>query len=493
MLSKLRKHIEEFISNNKEYPIVFAIAAGLYSFIYVYHSNFMLVNSAFQFVIIFCTYILLPIVVFVISWQLIKRLKFLSKLSSIALPVLNAAFFGLYFMGRIYGFHQRKIILAYIIGFSLLAIILRKHYKKIIVIQFIMAFVALVSLLPTIYRATFDSDEWLTQPDAIVETEFNKFPNVYVIQPDGYVNFSELAKDPYNFKNGEFESHLENKNFKLYKNFRSNYTSTVLSNSSMFGMKHHYKGEQLFGAREVIVGNNPVIETLKNNEYQTFLFMENPYLLLNRPEIKYDSCNFNLDEVPWFGFGSFSHSKKLIDPLKKTIQREKGKRNFYFIEKIAPGHITTFKNLALGKEVERENYLEKVKRANVWLKEITDVIIKNDPNCLIVIAADHGGYVGLNYTKELFEKQTDKKLIYSGFSAALAIKWPNNNVPTYDSKLKTPVNLFRTVFTYLSDNETLLENFQDDTSHAIIKKNAPSGVYEYIDSEGNIVFKKVEK
>lgn len=492
MLTKLRKHIEEFVSNNKEYPIVFAIAAGLYSYIYVYHSNFMLVNSAFQFVIIFCVYILLPIVVFVISWQLVKRLKFLSKFSKMALPVLNATFFGLYFIGRIYGFHERKIILAYIIGFSLLAILLRKHYKKIIVIQFIMAFVALVSLVPTIYRATFDSDEWLTQPDAIVETKFNTFPNIYIIQPDGYVNFSELAKDPYNFKNGEFEAHLEDKNFKLYKNFRSNYTSTVLSNSSMFGMKHHYKGEQLFGAREVIAGNNPVIETLKNNKYQTFLFMENPYLLLNRPEIKYDSCNFSMDEVPWFGFGAFSQNKKLIDPLKKTIQREKGKRNFYFIEKIIPGHITTFENQALGKEIERENYLEKVKQANSWLKEITDVIIKNDPNSLIVIAADHGGYVGLNYTKELFEKQTDKALIYSSFSAALAIKWPNNAAPAYDSKLKTPVNLFRTLFTYLSDNKALLENFQEDTSHAIIKKNAPSGVYEYIDNDGNIVFEKVD-
>jgi len=493
MLDKFRKHIAAFVASNKEYPIVFAIAAGLYSFIYVYHSNFMLVNSAFQFVVIFCAYILLPIIVFVVSWQVVRRLKFLNKFLQYLLPILNAAFFGLYFMGRIYGFHERKIILAYIIGFLLLAILLRKQYKKIVVIQFIMAFIAFTCLLPTLYRATFDSDKWLTQPDAIVETKFNKFPNVYVIQPDGYVNFTELAKAPYNFENDEFESHLEEKNFKLYKNFRSNYTSTVLSNSSMFGMKHHYKGEQLFGARKVIAGDNPVIETFKNNNYQTFLFMENPYLLLNRPAMKYDSCNFSLDEVPWFGFGAFSQNKKLIDPLEKTIKREKGKRNFYFIEKITPGHITTFKNQALGKEIERENYLEKVKKANVWLKEITSIIIKNDPNCLIVIAADHGGYVGLNYTKELFEKQTDKALIYSSFSAALAIKWPNNNVPTYDSKLKTPVNLFRTVFTYLGDNEALLENFQDDTSHSIIFKNAPTGVYEYIDNDGNVVFKKVEK
>lgn len=492
MFSKLRKYIEAFVANSKEYPIVFAIAAGLYSFIYVYHSNFMLVNSAFQFVIIFCAYILVPIVVFVISWQLIKRLKFLNKLQQYALPILNATFFGFYFIGRIYGFHERKIILAYLIGFTLLAILLRKQYKKIVVMQFIMAFVAFVCLLPTIYRFITNSDDWQTQPDAIVKTKFNKFPNIYVIQPDGYVNFTELAKDPYNFDNEEFEYYLKKKKFKLYNNFRSNYTSTVLSNSSMFAMKHHYKGKQLFGAREVIAGNNPVIETLKNNDYQTFLFIENPYLLLNRPTIQYDSCNFAMNEVPWFGIGAFGIQKKLIDPLEENIRNNRGKRNFYFIEKIAPGHITTFKNQAQSLDVERKNYLEQVKEANQWLQYITQVIVKNDPNSLIVIAADHGGYVGLNYTKELFEKQTDKKLIYSGFSAALAIKWPDNVAPAYDTKLKTPVNLFRTIFTYLSDNPKLLDNLQPDTSHAIIYKNAPTGVYEYIDGDGNIVFKKVD-
>ena len=492
MLSKFRKYIETFVENSKEYPIVFAIAAGLYSFIYIYHSNFMLVNSASQFGIFVSLYLILPILVFVISWQVVKRLKFLNKFQQYLLPILNATLFAFFFTGRIYNFEQRKIMLACIIMAALLAILLRKHYKKIVVIQFIMAFVALITLLPTLYRSVFDSNEWQTQPDAIVQTKFNKFPNIYIIQPDGYVNFTELAKDPYNFDNQEFESDLEKKNFKLYQNFRSNYTSTILSNSSMFAMKHHYKGEQLFGAREVLAGNNPVIETLKNNDYQTFLFLENPYILLNRPTIAYDSCNFSMNEVPLFGFGAFGLQKELIDPLAKTIQNHRGNRNFYFIEKIAPGHITTFKNQAQGMDVERTNYLEQVKEANTWLKEITEVIIKNDPNSLIVIAADHGGYVGLNYTLELFEKQTDKKLIYSAFSAVLAIKWPENDAPTYDTKLKTSVNLFRTIFTYLGDNPKLLDNFQPDTSHSIINKNAPSGMYEYIDGDGNVVFRKVE-
>jgi len=492
-VSKLKQYIEKFVASTKEYPIVFALAAGLYSFIYVYHSNFMLVNSGFQFLIILCSYIILPVLVFTVSWELIKRLKFLNKFQHYLLPGLNAMFFGFFFVGRIYSFQQRKIILVAVIICALLAIVLRKQYKKIIVLQFIMAFVALITLLPTLYSAMFDSDEWRKFPEEVVATKFKQFPNIYVIQPDGYANFSQLAKDPYNFENTAFESFLKNIGFKLYNNYRSNYTSTVLSNSSMFAMKHHYKGEQLFGAREVIMGDNPVIQTLKNNHYETFLFMENPYLLLNRPEVKYDFCNYTMDEVPWFGVGAFGNRKKMIQPLAETIKKQQGKRSFYFIEKILPGHISTFKNASKGVEVERENYLTQVEAANKWLKEITSVIIENDPYSLIIIAADHGGYVGFNYTKELFQKQTDEKLVFSAFSAALAIKWPNNNVLNYDAQLKTPVNLFRTLFAYLSNDESLLKNSQEDTSHAIITNGILGDVYEYIDSNGNVVFEKVEK
>ncbi|WP_298513972.1 hypothetical protein [uncultured Kordia sp.] len=492
-MDKLKKYIANFVASNKEYPIVFAVAAGLYSFIYVYHSNFMLVNSAFQFLVIFCAYLVLPVVVFTISWEATKRLKFLSKFQQYLLPVLNAMFFGFYFVGRIYSFQQRKIILAVVIVCALLAILLRKQYKKIVVLQFIMAFVAFITLLPTLYDAVFNSKEWRNAPEEIVQTKFNQFPNIYVIQPDGYVNFRELAKDPYNFQNDTFESYLKNSGFQLYNNFRSNYTSTVLSNSSMFAMKHHYKGKQLFGAREVIMGDNPVIETLKNNQYETFLFMENPYLLLNRPEVKYDFCNYTMEEVPWFGIGAFGIHKKMIQPLAETIKKQQGKRSFYFIEKILPGHISTFKNASKGVATERENYLAQVEAANQWLKEITETIVKNDPNSLIIIAADHGGYVGFNYTKELFQKQTDEKLVYSAFSAALAIKWPNRRGSNYDTQLKTPVNLFRTVFAHLSDNEALLQNREEDTSHSIITNGFFGDVYEYIDSDGNVVFEKVEK
>ena len=488
----LRKNIEKFVASAKEYPITFAIAAGLYAFIYVFASNFMLVNSWFQFFVISVAYLVIPVVVFTLSWELTKRLSFLQKFKPFVLPVLNAMFFGFYFVGRMHGFQHKKIILGAVIICALLAILLRKHYKKIIVLQFIMAFVAFITLLPTLYGAVFDSNEWRKFPEEVVQTNFKTFPNIYVIQPDGYANFTELATEPYNFQNDEFELYLQDNGFKLYKNFRSNYTSTVLSNSSMFAMQHHYKGRQLAGAREVILGDNPVIQTLKNNKYETFLFMENPYLLLNRPAIKYDYCNIDMSEVPWFGIGAFNNPKKLLKPLTETIKKQQGKRSFYFIEKILPGHITTFKSATKGKETERENYLTQVKLANEWLKEITQIITKNDPNSLIIIAADHGGYVGFDYTKQLFQKQTDKKLVYSAFTAALAIKWPNGEIPSYDEKLKTPVNLFRTIFAYLGENEILLKNFQEDASYSRITEGILGEVYKYIDADGNVVFEKVE-
>ena len=61
-----------------------------------------------------------------------------------------------------------------------------------------------------------------------------------MIQPDGYVSFSELKKGYYNYDNTDFEQWLSHQGFSLHHNFRSNYYSTLSANSSLFAMKHHY-------------------------------------------------------------------------------------------------------------------------------------------------------------------------------------------------------------------------------------------------------------
>jgi len=96
----------------------------------------------------------------------------------------------------------------------------------------------------------------------------------------------------------------------------------------------------------------------------------------------------------------------------------------------------------------------------------------------------------LNYSLESKIKQTDRDLIYSIFTSALAIKWPEE-APVFDNKLKTNVNLFRILISYLSEDESYLDFLQPDKSFAVINVGAPFGVYEYINENGSVVFNKL--
>jgi hypothetical protein len=46
---------------------------------------------------------------------------------------------------------------------------------------------------------------------------------------------------------------------------------------------------------------------------------------------------------------------------------------------------------------------------NDWLKKIVLFITKNDPSGIIVIGADHGGFVGFKYALQAQNKITDAK------------------------------------------------------------------------------------
>jgi hypothetical protein len=395
-----------------------------------------------------------------------------------------------------YGFQKVKMLFALCLGIGL-GILLIKHIKKIVVLQILLWCLVLPMLIPDIYREVVYSKKWMEQPDDIETSVFKKQPNIYVIQPDGYANFSSFKNSLYNYDNTEFKGFLETKGFKTYDNFRSNYFSTLSSNSSMFSMKHHYYGNTTLGistshnARNAIVENNPVLRTLKYNGYKTFLMLQVPYLLANRPTIDFDYCNMSLDELSYLSKG-FGKHKNLLKDTKAAIKANKSSRNFFFIESMLPSHIVTFYDPSSSAEKEREKYLDRIELANQELREFILFIEEEDPNGIIIIAADHGGYVGLNASSESQVKVDDPLIINSMFASALAIKWPNSEFPKFDNQLNTSVNLFRVLFSFLSNNKSYLDNLQDDKSYIIIRDGAPTGVYEYINEEGETVFKKIE-
>ncbi|SRX54944.1 hypothetical protein [Aequorivita sp. CIP111184] len=479
----------------KTSPVIVGIATGLYPLLYNYYTNFTLVDSVSQFLFFIAFFLLLPVAINVFLKFLSKKVAFISKNYLLLLSISNIVGFAALITFSLIG-PKKKLILLVIILTVGLAFLLKNHLKKVIILEYILALIVAIQLGLYVGNNINFSSEWTRLPDTISETNFKKKPNVYIIQPDGYANSNALKKKPYNINNSEFEYFLTENNFKIYPNFRSNYTNTIASNSSMFAMKHHFykkpkpNTNEPYGLRKSIASNNAVVSIFNKNDYRTSLIIESPYVIINRPTLGYDYCSISYKELSFLSRG-FDMAVNSLNEMEKIMEENKNQANFYFIEKIIPGHIAVTKTQSKGKEEERKMYIEDLEKANVWMREMIALITKKDPSALIVIVADHGGFVGLNYTGERYKKITDPKLINSIFAATLAIRWPNNEIPEFDNELKTNVNLFRILFSYLAENDIYLNSIEKDESFLIVGEDAPFGVYKVIDGNGKFVFKNL--
>lgn len=480
--------------NRLFFPVLAALASGVYPVVFYFSNNFTLINSWDHFRYFVFTFIVIPALLFVFFQWVFSRPK-LGAWKKYVIPFLNIFTFLILLKICLYAGVHKKIILGIFVASIVLTRLLYKHIEKIMILQFLIALVGFFGLASTLKEHFSYSTEWKNQPDDIQNVVFKKKPNVYYLQPDGYVNFSELKRGFYNFENIEFESFLTKNNFRNYPDFRSNYEATLASNSATFMMKHHYYGgsrsaNESIKAREIIVSSNTVLDVFKSNGYKTHFLTEMPYLLMNRPKLGYDECNFSYNEFPYIGTG-LETKKGIIEPLKTLAGIDEEKPKFFFIEIFDPKHID---GLDLGEntiELKRLVYKENLEKANTVLMEAIAFIKNNDPEALIIIMADHGGYVGMKNTREGGEKTQNRDKIYSIFSSLLSIHWPNDDAPSFEVELKSSINLFRIVFSYLSEEEIYLNNLEDNSSYIQLNKDTTPGVYRYIDEQGAIDFKAI--
>jgi len=456
MLKKLKKHFDNFVESNTQYPILSGISAGLYPALYYYGFNFTFVNS-WQHVAFFATYFLLiPALIFALLYFVTKKNDYLRKINKYILPCLGISTFVLLTIIGLHGIDYVLLTIATTICI-ILGVLLHQHAKKIVVFQLVLALIVSAKLVTHLFHYAMSSIKWMAQEDNIEEVLLKKKPNIYVIQPDGYVGFSEIEGSLYNYDNSNFKLFLETNNFKIYPNYRSNYYSTLSSNASLY--------------------------------YSTHLLLETPYLLVNKPKLLYDYSNINYDEVSNLSKG-FDSYKNVDEDLKHLIQANPSHSNFYFIEKVIPGHITN-KSKTLGKEDERKKYLKRLEKANIWLKDLINKINANDKNALIIISADHGGFIGLDYYMQCRSPQEDSNTVKSIYSALLAVRLPEG-FPEFNQEIGSSVNLFRTLFSYLAEDEKYLKFLQPDESYTLIDDKGLFGTYQVIDNEGHVVFNKKE-
>lgn len=482
------------LSKKSQNPLIIGFFSGLFPVIFYCQKNFNLTNS-FNHLLFFLTYFtLLPIFISVtinLILKIKKRSDYIKKWNS---------FFGfVFFFGAInfLNFEEplRSIIFFLIIlGGVVFSLKLQKHFVKFVFFQSLLAVFASINLITKLYENTRISSDWKSLPDDIKLIKLVHRPNIYLIQPDGYVNFSEINKGYYNFDNSDFYNYLIKNDFINYDNFRSNYSSTLTSNSSLFMMKHHYyfkTASMNNDYRKYVVTENNVLSILKNNNYQTHYIIENPYTIANYPKLGFDSVNISYDNFgPLYKWGPPIHD--VFSDFYYFLNKNTSTPQFYFIEFYSPGHISVYKNSSSGKNKERQAWLNRLNETNKSLTNLVGAIIDKDPEGLIILLGDHGGYVGLDYTNQFNAKTNDRDLIFSAFSSQLSIRWPNKELKNNSPNIKSSVNVFRHIFSNLSQKPTYSNNIEANESWKILTKGIDKGVYKYIDEFDNIVCDPIE-
>jgi len=491
MIEKIRQQLFAFLKSDKDVPVLAGFSVGIYMFLLLYSRNLGMYNSLVQLLFYSCYYILMPVTVLFLGCLIIEKLKFVKFKKQFLFAGVLCFFLFFIIQNNDFGFSKKIALAASFVVVAILSFFFKKYYKIAVVLLLFMAVLNIPSVLASVAVITFADKGYSHPTDDIEAVKFKNNPNIYYIQPDGYASFDNLKNKLHGYDNSAYEDFLSQNGFTMYGDYRSNYASTLLSNSATFLMKHHYAANdiELFNARGIIVGDNPVLRILKNNGYKSHFITENPYLLLNRPKLGYDTTNIPYSEIPFLGGVP---PKDVCSDLKARLDEDNRScgHNFYFIEKFLPSHIHNNKPESLGAEVEKSEYFKRLNEMNLWLKELISFIMAKDKNAMIIIGADHGGFVGYDYMGQSFEKRTsDRELVKSIFGAQLAIRWTTEKSREYDTRLKTGINLFRTVFSFLSEDKKYLDNMQENSSFMRLENN--KGVYKYIGENGNVVFEKI--
>lgn len=491
MLGRFKNKIEAFINSEKDTPLLVAFICGLTPMLFYYSNNYWAVNSwshVLFFSVCFMGASFLIYLPLYVGFRANDSLKVYTKQ---VLFLLLLCFVFVFLIHTFFLTPKKRIAL--FIGLVVLGFLLRskprKHYKKIIVFLFVFSSLSLFRIGVHIYE-DIKPDYWLIQNDDIMDVRFKSTPNIYLIQPDGYVSQSILEQSPYNFKSDLYDW-LKQNDFKVYNDFRSNYPSSLTSNSSLFSMKHHKFANMIFpeiemaNAREVITKSNPVVSIFQNNDYTTYFIAQDEYFQQNRKQKNFDYYNIELEDFPFYSHGD-NEVRDVFSDLKIAMQHQNKTPKFFFIEKLLPHHVG-FYNTEESILSERNRYIQRIEEVNLWLKTSIDYIEKHDKNSVIIILADHGGWVGLKSFNHLFSG-SEPEIVSSIFSNIAAIKWNGYLEQGYDEDLRTNVNIFRTLFSVLSKDPKYLDYLEEDSSYNLkLNSFGFKSVSKLINDEGDIL------
>ncbi|MCZ6595138.1 MAG: sulfatase-like hydrolase/transferase [Bacteroidetes bacterium] len=472
-----------------------ALICGFYPLVFYYSNNFYAVNSFGHlgyFILFFIGLSLAGFALIELFFTVKKDLrKYRPHTLFIAVLMITATLMSYAIKLRL----QKKLLVVIFVVSILLSIKFHDRFRKLAILILIMAVLPFFNCFLKIYELNKNMP-WVELSADIKGIEFKEIPNIYMIQPDGYVDETLMEGLLYKHQT-DFYNWLRANNFKLYDNFRSNYPASVPSNASMFSMQHHYYGETFFSdlempkGREMISGQNTTNYILQNNGYKTYFLAQDEYFQQNLKGGSFDHYNISKEEIPYFTIGD-ERERVLHNDLKEVLNDKTNKPKFVFIEKLLPHHIHFVKQ-ENQIEAERKEYIAKIEEVNLWLRKTVNMINDADPKAIVIVLADHGGWVGMTSYPDMYTT-TDEANIRSIFSSIAAIKWNGHLKDGYDTELRSTVNLFRVLFASLAQNADYLQQMEDNSSYNLHMESwYRKSVYKVLDDKGKTVFIQYKK
>jgi hypothetical protein len=360
--------------------------------------------------------------------------------------------------------------------------------NKISVIFAVLTIVSVSGLFLGVSKAENPVSEWSNRnKEHYDQIKFTRKPNVYLIITESYPNKEALGKI-YNFDNRFFYEKLEELKFTLHHKYYSNYNHTLASLPSLFGMAHHYYSINIgnfdsIGGRSMLEATtyNPVIEIFRQNDYEIQYLLSVDSLLPRGASVDYFSPSppvYSALEIflshqdsmkkSIFSFRKFNFMQILAERFSKNAAS--GVPTFSFIYTNTPHHspsrIKSRNRAEINKILEtfRQGYSKSIQNANAHLLKIVELILNNDRDPIIMITGDHGPW-GYRLKEDGSSKTIpDSLFALDRFGILMAIRFPEAYQQQYDNDFKTHVNLFRIVFSFLSDSKQILNMRVNDDS-----------------------------
>jgi len=289
-------------------------------------------------------------------------------------------------------------------------------------------------------------------------------PNIYLLVYDAYVSNETMIG--YGLDNSAQEHHLKTLGFSLYPGTYSLFGSSIGSIGRVFSVT-----EDLYGnPRKAVSGDGAVIHILKGMGYATYGVFYSDYFFqgigssydFSFPSSKASSSPPNLLVKAIF-MGEFRIDIKYDQPTRAQFEGHKqrvfenipGNPRFIYMHDDLPGHS---QNSGICRPNAIALFEGRLSRANSQMKQDVEVILRNDPEAIIIVAGDHGPYLTKNCAElgDQYDISEVSRLdIQDRNGAFLAIKWPSEKFSDYDD-ITVLQDIFPAIFSFLFEDAGIL-------------------------------------